>query len=930
MFRIYARVGLSPHAAPKGPGKRLGQPAVRSASLLSLLAAGSLLLTAGSGFAAASGTASAQSAPSAPPSWQAGARMLLKSVPTLGVLRASMIAGDRPAGGGPPWPSHTLSVTLILRRAGPLPQPVAKGIELPPRLAVASVAPPPLAYDRVARYLKESGLTITRWDSGHLILEASGSVGSLERTFHTRIDAFTSHARPSASGASSLVFGPRASAQMPSSLAPYIAGVFGLSSFSLPVPSPLAALPSLTASASPPAPDKAGPALQANKAPLADAVPLATFTLSLTRPQYNPVAGLETDVTVSLRNAAGAPLPGYTIEPVVPSGVSVFQGPTGPSAMVTNQAGHASFWVLSGVPQSIGITALALPPAPPQTSTTPSKDAAPAGSSPPPEAPATGAPASPIYVSGQSLPVVFSGSTVSLKPYTADQINGAYGIAPLLAQGANGHGVGIGIVIWNRFSLSDVRQYMASQGIPMPHVRIVTVNGPLQTGSGGTEATLDVERAGATAPGASITVYDAGNTAGVLTALVDAIEAGRDQILSLSWGIPEADLPDNALNPLEVLFDAAAQEGMTVAVASGDTGSYGNGTAVGVGWPESSPMVLSVGGTEMAVGLGTDSIAQEAAWSPDGTFALGGGVSAPAASGGGYSRYYPRPVWQVGPGLPPIWQIPFRGTPDVSLAATYPGYVTVLDGKAQAYGGTSAAAPTWAGIIADIESGLGMDLGPEVMPLLYAFAAGLAPSPVFRTITEGTNGAYFVHSGWNPVTGLGTPNAEALYQAFQVTYTPRTIEAILPTPQMLTVEHPVTLAVAVLDRQGVPIGGVPVAAIAPKGGLVRPGNTQTGANGVATFTVSADRMGVRTFTFVVPAHHGPAGSGSRLVTQWTGHFGAAASPPAGIGKGKSKTSITLGPSHSLTSHHRNKGNAASPANSLTSQTGSGEGVSAKR
>lgn len=876
MYQAYAGKRFS---SARYPSARREPPVLRRALRLAAGLSLSLPLAVtapGLGAVAASVPSSppSPSSLSSPPSGSTSlgtrATHLLASIPTLGVLTPSRIAGDVPASSGTPWTTHRLTVTLILRRAGALPQAPAKGVELPARLAVASVAPPASVYAHVVQYLRKGGLAITHLDSGHLMLQASGTVSAMDRVFHARIDAYA----PKRSGrgtkgrTGTLVYGPRASARLPKALTPYVAGVFGLSSFSLPTPAPLSALPVLRSAATP-SPGVAGPAVQADKAPLPNAVPLATFTMSFTHPSYAPVPGLETDVTVSLRSAQGTPLAGYTIEPVVPTGVSLFQGPTGPHAMVTNAKGQAGFWVLSGVPQSLELTALALPPN--SQATTTGSGASSGGTVTPSKAATQGLSPGSSYLTAAGLPVSFSGPAVSLTPYTAAQINGAYGISPLLAAGDTGHGVGIGIVIWNRFSLSDVRQYMASQGIPMPHVRVVTVDGPLQSGSGGTEATLDVERSGATAPGANITVWDAGTASGVITALVDAIEAGNDQVLSLSWGISEADLPDNAMDPLEVLFDAAAQEGMTVAVASGDTGSYGNGTQLGVGWPTSSPMVLSVGGTEMAVGLGRHTIAQEAAWSPDGSFSLGGGVSAPSASGGGYSRYYPRPVWQVGPGLPPIWKIPFRGVPDVSLAATYPGYATIVNGKSTAYGGTSAATPTWAGMIADIDSGLGLDLGPEVMPLLYAFAAGVDPS-VFRTLTEGTNGFYTVHPGWNPVTGLGTPNAEALFQAFRSTYTPAQIEAILPTPGILMAQTPVTLAVAVVDSSGIPLGGVPVTALAPAGGQVRPGNTQTGTNGVVTFTITAEQPGIHTFTFQVSAHAGPTGAGKALVAQWTGNF----------------------------------------------------------
>ncbi|MCL6595172.1 MAG: Ig-like domain-containing protein [Firmicutes bacterium] len=777
-----------------------------------------------------------------------GARaQALIPVPTLGLAGAGAV----PAGPAPT--SASLRVDLLLRRTGPLPPPPPLGVRYTPAQAADRVAPSPSQYASLASYLAAAGLTVTRRYADRLLLQVVGPTAALERAFHVTLATYERAGRH--------VLAPAAPAALPASLAATVVGIVGLASDGWPTPAPLERLPNLAALRTPPAPDAAGPVQDSAQADLAAARFLSTFTVS---GPSSVAAGLEAVYRVRLLDAAGHPLAGYAVRPVLSQAETAYAGPTGPGSMVTDSSGQASFWLLTGTPSSFALTVAAAPnpPSPPSS----------APPSPPP------APPTPVYATAQPVAVSVHGPAASLSPYTASQVNSAYDVTPLLSAGADGHGVGVGIVIWNRFSLSDVESYFRMNGGPQPQVTVVPIDGTPQPGDGGTEATLDVERVGGTAPGSHIYVYDAATVTGVFDALVYALQTAKVSVLSMSWGIPESDVPDGFFDPFEALFDAAAQEGITCIASSGDTGSRADGVHTGVNVPASSPYVLAVGGTQMAVDPATGAIAAQAAWSPDGSFDLGN-LAAPAASGGGYSRYYARPPWQVGPGLPPYWTEPFRGVPDVSLAATYPGYATILDGKSQAYGGTSASAPTWAGFVADIESDLGADLGAQLAPLLYAFAAGAAPG-VFTPVTAGDNIGFRAAPGWNPVTGLGTPDVALLDQAMRTAFTPSTLEVVrAQTGSLDYVGQTVTVEAVVLDAFGLALGGVPVTVEAPYGAAASPGNTATDATGVATFQLRASAAGVRTYVFRVPAHNGPDALGQELTFPFAVHW--LLPPPGG-------------------------------------------------
>jgi kumamolisin len=156
----------------------------------------------------------------------------------------------------------------------------------------------------------------------------------------------------------------------------------------------------------------------------------------------------------------------------------------------------------------------------------------------------------------------------------------------------------------------------------------------------------------------------------------------------------------------------------------------------------SDPWVLSCGGTHLAVSCNV--ITSESVWN-DGD--QGG------ATGGGFSGTFAEPAYQSG-----INENGFsgRGVPDVAGDADPAnGYVVRVDGHEAVFGGTSAVAPLWAALIARINQLKGTRQG-FINPKLYGNSAAL------RDITQGNNGSFSAASGWDPCTGLGTPNGIAI------------------------------------------------------------------------------------------------------------------------------------------------------------------------
>ncbi|MEU6144223.1 S53 family peptidase [Streptomyces sp. NPDC047081] len=315
---------------------------------------------------------------------------------------------------------------------------------------------------------------------------------------------------------------------------------------------------------------------------------------------------------------------------------------------------------------------------------------------------------------------------------------------------------------------AELETYFTSLGVPTPLVTMVSVGtghnvpGADPDGADG-EVLLDIEVAGAMAPGAHQKVYFAHNDdQGFVDAVSTAVHATpTPAALSISWGMPEIFWTDQARTVFdEALADAAAL-GVTVCVAAGDDGSE-DGVGDGLphtDFPASSPHALACGGTRLDADPGTGAVHSERVWGGH-----GGG-----ATGGGVSEAFSLPAWQTNAGVPTDGGAPGRGVPDVSgVADPATGYLVLVDGQQLVIGGTSAVAPLWAALTCRLVEALGRPIG-LLQPLLYADVTPGHTTRGFRDITVGSNGDFRAGPGWDACTGLGVPDGTELLASLRET-----------------------------------------------------------------------------------------------------------------------------------------------------------------
>jgi kumamolisin len=348
--------------------------------------------------------------------------------------------------------------------------------------------------------------------------------------------------------------------------------------------------------------------------------------------------------------------------------------------------------------------------------------------------------------------------------YTPPELAGIYNFP----RGLDGAGQVVAIIeLGGGFGQPDLDGYWSELGITGPKVTAVSVDGarnlPGQdpTGADG-EVLLDIEVVGALAPRADILVYFAPNTdAGFLDAVINASHATPPPTsISISWGQNEDEWTVQARTAMDQAFADACALGVTVTAAAGDTGSADGAkdNKDHADFPASSPHTLACGGTRLEADPATGTIRSETVWN-DGPH---------SATGGGYSDAFPAPPWQNGPRAHAghhrkAPQGPSkgagRGVPDVSgVADPQTGYKVRVDGKDMVIGGTSAVAPLWAALIALFAQAAGRRFG-QIQPLLYSRKSG------FHDVTTGNNGTYQAAAGWDPCTGLGSPDGTALLAA---------------------------------------------------------------------------------------------------------------------------------------------------------------------
>jgi subtilase family serine protease len=422
--------------------------------------------------------------------------------------------------------------------------------------------------------------------------------------------------------------------------------------------------------------------------------------------------------------------------------------------------------------------------------------------------------------------------------HTADQIASAYGFPGLYSAGDQGAGITIAVYELEPNSAADIAAYQSCYGTHTA-VSYVPVDGGAGTGAGSGEAALDVENLIGMAPAANLLVYQGPNSnsgapgSGPYDTFAAMVNQDRARVISVSWGQCEPAMGAGNAAAENTLFEQAAVQGQTIVAASGDSGSEDCNTGgalpqtqLAVDDPASQPFVTGVGGTTLQ-SLGPRPT--ESVWNGGGNLAVG--LLQPGAGGGGISSLWPMPADQLG--AAPSAGVRGAGStgspcgraggycrqvPDVSADADpSTGYVIYWNGDGsagqpsgwQSIGGTSAAAPVWAALIALADASPGCAGGPLGFagPALYR-AAGSTYASDFNDVTTGNNdftgtnnGSYAARPGYDEASGLGSPNASALAADLCAD----SLRLPSPPPQRIAVHSTVSLRLHATDARGAAI-----------------------------------------------------------------------------------------------------------------------------
>jgi len=356
-------------------------------------------------------------------------------------------------------------------------------------------------------------------------------------------------------------------------------------------------------------------------------------------------------------------------------------------------------------------------------------------------------------------------------PLTPDQLRAAYNVNPLIRSGYTGKGVTVAVVTTNNDDkfYSDMKAFNRMYGLPDVDISVVKPYGLDNPKQMNREETGDVELVHAMAPDAKILlVVTATHPAPYAFSYV--IDHNAADIATTSWYESFWDTGDGSsaktVRSLNDDYANSVKEKITLITASGDLGSDESLTGFaapgdGDSWhkhlpnayvfPMYSPWVTQVGGTVLTLESGKYT---ETGWK---------------GSGGGPSKLFSQPEWQTGLEVP---KNNARNIPDIALnAACETPYAIYFNGSSNVMCGTIGAAPTFAGIVADIEQAAGERLG-FLNPTLYSIASS-DPS-VYHEITSGCSllqpnpnekaakTGYCAHAGWNFVTGWGSIDATKL------------------------------------------------------------------------------------------------------------------------------------------------------------------------
>jgi subtilase family serine protease len=337
-----------------------------------------------------------------------------------------------------------------------------------------------------------------------------------------------------------------------------------------------------------------------------------------------------------------------------------------------------------------------------------------------------------------------------------------------------GAGQIVGMFEADGFYSNDIAAYAAAAGngrtnIPIQTVLLDGFNGTPTTGanSGNVEVSLDIEMAMAMAPGlAKIVVYEGNPNSYLPNDILNAMlsDSNTVKVFSCSWG-----WSGGPSTTTDNIFKKMSAAGQSFFNASGDSDAFTSGASSVNGVdnpstenaPSSSPYITQVGGTTLTTGAG-------AAYGAETVWNWGGG----SGSSGGISSHYPIPNWQTNVNnlTTKGGSASSRNIPDVALTSDNI-YVAFGNGSQAGFGGTSCAAPLWAGFVAlanQQAAAAGRPAVGFVNPALYTIASGTGYANCFHDVTTGNNtwskspNLFYAATGYDLGTGLGTPAGQIL------------------------------------------------------------------------------------------------------------------------------------------------------------------------
>lgn len=336
--------------------------------------------------------------------------------------------------------------------------------------------------------------------------------------------------------------------------------------------------------------------------------------------------------------------------------------------------------------------------------------------------------------------------------YRGTDFRNAYSVGPL-----TGAGQSVGLLQFDGYYSNDITNYINQAGLSNVTLVNVAIDGGVPTpGNGVGEVSLDIEMVLSMAPGISqIIVYEAPNPSPWVDLLSRMANDNLAKQLSCSWG---GGSPDPSS---EVIFRQMAAQGQSFFNASGDSDAFTGS----IDFPSESTNITQVGGTTLTMSGGAYVSETVWNWGPqnDGTY---------VGSSGGISKTYAIPSYQQGIDMTANQgSTTKRNIPDVALTGD-DVYVVYGNGQTGSFGGTSCAAPLWAGFMALVNQQAAQNGQPPagfINPAIYNIGkANPNYTSIFHDVTTGNNfsssspSKYSAVAGYDLCTGWGSPNGTNL------------------------------------------------------------------------------------------------------------------------------------------------------------------------